>query len=231
MFIGLWPGNKVLFFQGSPGAINSDSSLGMKFWFYRTVKGDVVFSGQRLDAPALPMPEVVLRGNEDGYGETGFHPAGLGFPSEGCWEVTATIGVDHRMTFVTLVAKVPFDWPTGWPAGLPEGIRLIDSDLTGLPKSFGYIFGFYDGREGNVTVEIIQGLQEKPLPEADLQPVSVNGGPGVCIQGLWDEQNQYLADVDAATLAWSEADFSYRINQTGLGLLCTDLVRIGRASH
>ncbi|GAB4577427.1 MAG: hypothetical protein Fur0022_01580 [Anaerolineales bacterium] len=177
------------------------------------------------------MPEIVLRGNEDGYGETGFHPAGLVFSSEGCWEVTATIGVEHRMTFVTLVAKVPFDWPTGWPAGLPEGLWVVDADLSGLPKSFGYIFGFPDGREGKVSVEIIQGVQEKPLPEADLQQVTVSGEPGVCIQGLWDEQNQYHADVDAATLEWSEGDFSYRISQTGLGLLCEDLLRFARSSH
>lgn len=104
MFIGLWPEGKVIFHPDGPGQIFEDGSLGMKFWFYRTIPGDVIFSGERLDAPSPPMPEVILRGEEDGYGEVGFHPLGLVFPGEGCWRVYATIG-DSRMTFVTVVDK------------------------------------------------------------------------------------------------------------------------------
>jgi hypothetical protein len=102
MFIGLWPEGRVIFRPDGPGRIYPDGRLGMKFWFYRTVPGEVVFSGQRLDATAPPLPEVVLRGVPDGYGETGFHPAGLVFAGPGCWEVTGRVG-ESTLTFVTLV--------------------------------------------------------------------------------------------------------------------------------
>lgn len=107
IFIGLWPGGKVVFHPGGPRTQSPDGSLAMKFWFHRTVPGNVVIGGQRLDAQAPPMPETVLRGEEDGYGETGFHPAGLVFPGEGCWEVTARVG-DHEMSVVMLVVRFPF---------------------------------------------------------------------------------------------------------------------------
>ena len=48
------------------------------------------------------MPQVILRGRPDGYGETGIHPSTLIFPSEGCWEVTANVG-ETTLTFITLV--------------------------------------------------------------------------------------------------------------------------------
>jgi hypothetical protein len=215
LFIGLWPGNKVYFYPGGPGTIGPDGSLGMKFWFYRTVPGEVVFGGQRLDAPAPPMPATVLRGKEDGYGETGFHPAGLVFSSEGCWEVAASVG-NERLTFVTLVAYVPFE-PL-WPNWLPEGLAYQDADFTGLPGSFRFVFGSADGSAGAVSVETAQGGLEsaQPYPDAEQQPLTVNGQSGVCVR----------AGADAGALEWSEGGLSYRIRQDGLGLRCEDLLRI-----
>ena len=106
LFTMLWAEGKVIFRPGGPGRINSDGSLGMKWPWYRTIPGAVVIGGRRLDAPAPPMHPVLLRGIPDGYSETGFHPSGLLFPSEGCWEVTAKVG-KASLTFVTLVVKVP----------------------------------------------------------------------------------------------------------------------------
>jgi hypothetical protein len=106
IFTELWPGGKVIFSPDGPGHIAADGSLGMKWPWYRTVPGEVIITGQRLDAPAPLMPPTVLRGVPDGYGETGFHPSGLLFPSEGCWEVTAKVG-QASLTFVTLVVKAP----------------------------------------------------------------------------------------------------------------------------
>lgn len=40
----------------------------------------------------------------EGYGETGFQATALIFPSEGCWEVSGSIG-DKELRFVTLVVK------------------------------------------------------------------------------------------------------------------------------
>jgi hypothetical protein len=66
-----------------------------------------------LDAATAPMPTAILRDAPDGYGETGFHPSGLLFPSAGCGEVTAKVG-EASLTFVTLVVRIPFD--PAWPA-------------------------------------------------------------------------------------------------------------------
>ena len=38
----------------------------------------------------------------DGYGETGFQSTALGFPPEGCWEITGRAG-GAELTFVTRV--------------------------------------------------------------------------------------------------------------------------------
>ena len=39
-----------------------------------------------------------------GYGDRGFQPAGVTFPTEGCWEVTGKAGTS-TLTFVTFVIK------------------------------------------------------------------------------------------------------------------------------
>ena len=39
-----------------------------------------------------------------GYGEKGFQPSALFFPTEGCWEVTGRVR-DATLTFVTIVVK------------------------------------------------------------------------------------------------------------------------------
>jgi hypothetical protein len=52
----------------------------------------------------------------DGYGEIGFQSSGIIFPTPGCWEITAQVGVS-RLTFVTLV--VPPDAARGTPAAEP----------------------------------------------------------------------------------------------------------------
>jgi hypothetical protein len=233
MFIGLWPGGKIYFFPGGPGSQAPGGPLGMKFWFYRTVPGDVVIGGRRLDAPAPPMPETVLRGEEDGYGETGFHPAGLVFPTPGCWEVTARIG-EETMTFVTLVVTVPFA-PLR-PAWLPEelvdeGLRHVDTDVSDLPQAFHFVYGFRDGREGKLIVETRQGAAERApsYPEGALQwQGTVAGSPTVCLAGAWDSQSGWRDAAASSVLLWSGEGFGYRLVDDGLGLGCADLLRIVR---
>jgi hypothetical protein len=56
--------------------------------------------GQRLDTSAPPLRAEV----SDDYGDQGFVPSSLHFPSEGCWEVTGRLG-DASLTFVTFVLR------------------------------------------------------------------------------------------------------------------------------
>jgi hypothetical protein len=73
-------------------------SIWWKFPWWRLVPGDLTITGKRLDAPAPPLTPFV----PNGYGDTGFQASGVIFPSEGCWQVTGTLG-HASVTFVTLV--------------------------------------------------------------------------------------------------------------------------------
>src|SRR6266852_6378753 len=100
LWTGLWPDGKVVFSSGGPGSISKDGSLGMKFWWWRGVRGKLTITGRRLDAPAPPLRARI----PEGYGDIGFQATGLIFPTVGCWEVTGKAG-DASLRFVTLVVK------------------------------------------------------------------------------------------------------------------------------
>jgi hypothetical protein len=72
---------------------------GVKFAWWRIAPGDFVITTRRLDAPAVPLSADV----PSGYGELGFQPSGLNFPSIGCWEVVGTVA-GKTLTFVVNVA-------------------------------------------------------------------------------------------------------------------------------
>ena len=100
---GLWPDGTIVFRPNGPGYIYPDGSVGMKIAWYRgkAVRGKLKIQGKRLDAPALP-----LRSHFSDYGDTGFQASQVIFPTEGCWQVTGTVG-DASVTFVTRVVKLP----------------------------------------------------------------------------------------------------------------------------
>jgi hypothetical protein len=170
------------------------------------------------------MPTVVLKGEPDGYGETGFHPSGLIWPGEGCWEVTARVGKES-LTFVTLVARVPID-PL-WLNWLPEGLVNDTTQLSLSPWSIREVYRSPDG-SGEIITETTLGSREKPAlyPGAVPGQVVVHGQPGLCIQGAIDEKGQWQAGADAAVLEWQEGEILYTIRQIGAGLRCEDLLKI-----
>lgn len=71
---------------------------GEKVIWIRPAGTDLTVTGQRLDAEAPP-----LRADIPCCYSTGFQVTGLYFPTEGCWEVTATAD-EHELRFVTRVA-------------------------------------------------------------------------------------------------------------------------------
>jgi hypothetical protein len=74
--------------------------LHAKFPWWRAASGALTIRGRRLDASAAPMgPHIPA-----GYGDRGFQPTGLLFPSEGCWEVTGSAAGEH-LTFVVKVRR------------------------------------------------------------------------------------------------------------------------------
>jgi len=78
--------------------IDDDGSIRAKRPWFRGDPGRVVVSGTRLDAAAPALVARVF----DGYGETGFQPSAIYFPTRGCWRVTGALG-DERLTFVVEV--------------------------------------------------------------------------------------------------------------------------------
>jgi hypothetical protein len=94
---GLWPGGVI---NAGPEFVARDGSVGMKFGWWRAATGTLQLSGRRLDGPAPPVRANV----PDGYGDTGFQPSGVDFPTEGCWEVTGALPTTS-LTFVTFVIK------------------------------------------------------------------------------------------------------------------------------
>ncbi len=222
LWTALGPGGKIV---ATPNYVHKDGSIDWKIGWYRGVRGKLTVTGRRLDAVAPP----VQGDYEIDYGDFGFQSGGILFPTEGCWEITGTVG-DASLTFVTLVAKVPFE--PAWPRWGPDGTGIIDYDTTGLPDSLRIISGFPSGEDGEFSIETTQGIRENdtPHPEGVQQLVMVGGQAGVCVLGAWDEQGQWQAEADAGVLEWSAGGFSYRITHTGLALDCEDLLRIAGAS-
>jgi hypothetical protein len=84
--------------EGGPSALSED---GIKVGWFRPEGADLAITGQRLDAEAPPLEAHVPC-----CYPTRFQATGLTFPSEGCWEITAT-AADRALSFVVLLAPQP----------------------------------------------------------------------------------------------------------------------------
>ncbi len=82
--------------------INGDGSIYAKVGWWRGVPGNLVVSGRRLDRSAPPLRAGVPNGS---YGNEGFIPSALTFPTVGCWRVIGKQG-GASLTFVVKVTKV-----------------------------------------------------------------------------------------------------------------------------
>jgi hypothetical protein len=103
--VALWPDGQLVAGElpdgGSYARVMPDGSIETKLGWWRGVEGPLRVHGRRLDAAAPPLRADV----PDGYPRTGFQPAGIVFPAEGCWRVTGRIGSRAGLTFVVRVRK------------------------------------------------------------------------------------------------------------------------------
>lgn len=96
LWVALWD-DGIIRWRAEP-----DGSIGMKFPWWRGVRGRLRIKGRRLDAVAPPLRAHVPRG----YGATGFQSTAVVFPTPGCWKVTGAVA-GARLEFVTLVLEEP----------------------------------------------------------------------------------------------------------------------------
>ena len=97
IWTGLWRDGIVLV---TPKQVLPDGSLRMKFFWFLAADGPLTVTGKRLDANAAALRTDIAAG----FTGAGFQPSHLIFPTEGCWEITATAN-GSELTFVTRVAK------------------------------------------------------------------------------------------------------------------------------
>jgi hypothetical protein len=99
----LWPKGKVL---AGEQDVRPDGSIEIKFpWWAAGVEGGLSIAGRRLDGTAPPVRAQINSGwPETGFSGDAFWASGIIFASEGCWQVTGSVGAT-RLTFVTLVVK------------------------------------------------------------------------------------------------------------------------------
>lgn len=112
---GLPSDGKIIFAPDGPGFIEPGGSLGIKFAWVRNVPGELLVGGRRLDGESAPARAYL----NDGYGDRGFQPVYLIFPTPGCWEITGGIGA-ARLTFVVFVERVGDGPPWRWAHAGPE---------------------------------------------------------------------------------------------------------------
>jgi len=88
---------------GDWATVNGDGSISAKVGWWRGVPGQLVITGRRLDASAPPLLADLPPASS--YGETGFIPSALTFPTVGCWRVAGKQG-GASLTFVVEVTRV-----------------------------------------------------------------------------------------------------------------------------
>ena len=110
---------RVVFKPGGSGFVDHDGALGLKWGFERLKPGRLFVGGRRLDAAADPARAYIYD-----YGENGFQPIYLLFPTPGCWEISAGVGAAATpLTFVVLVEKIG-DGPSARQDGPGPGRRV-----------------------------------------------------------------------------------------------------------
>jgi hypothetical protein len=110
---------RVVFRPGGSGFVDHDGALGIKWAFERLKRGRLFVGGRRLDATAGPARAYIYD-----YGDSGFQPIYLVFPTPGCWEISASVGAaTSPLTFVVLVEQVG-DGPS-WRENGPQPGRRV----------------------------------------------------------------------------------------------------------
>lgn len=95
------PGKRFVFTSESGGFIDQHGAVGSKVGWFRNIRGQLDITGRRLDGQSPRLRAWI----PDGYGDTGFQPAYVLFPTPGCWEIVGSVG-RQKLVFVVEVELV-----------------------------------------------------------------------------------------------------------------------------
>lgn len=100
---GVWtvlsPTGMAIIGGAGGGQIEPDGTLSVKWPWWRDGTGQLQITGRRLGADPGRLAADV-----PGFYGPGFQPSGISFSSEGCWEVSGTVG-GAQLTFVVEVIR------------------------------------------------------------------------------------------------------------------------------
>ena len=105
---------RFVFVPNGAGFTDRDGAMGIKFAWFRLKPGTLYVGGRRLDGEAAPARAYM----SDGYGDEGFQPVYLVFPTPGCWEITGGVG-EARLSFVLRVERIGAGPPSWYPFPSP----------------------------------------------------------------------------------------------------------------
>lgn len=104
-----------------------------------------------------------------------------------------------------------------------EGVHLISNEWAVLR---------YVANHG--VLEVGKGTKRpllqtrRPYPPKTRKTTTVNGQLAIFIQGGWDDNGNWDANIDSALLEWSSGGFHYRLQHSGLGLDYQQMIDFGR---
>ena len=104
-----WFGNNALWVRlpkdtGLPAQYDPTlKTLATKFPWWRTLNGKLTVTAQRLDGPTGQFQAQI--GSPEEYGDIGFDPSYILWPSTGCWRLTGTVA-GRSLTVTVRVVRV-----------------------------------------------------------------------------------------------------------------------------
>lgn len=81
----------------------------------------------------------------------------------------------------------------------------------------------YIQQQNSVLRAVPRGEGTSLYPESSKRTFYVKGEPAICVQGTWNEQNEWDETADTTTLIWSKDKTPISIIQSGQGYSCDDL--------
>jgi hypothetical protein len=110
---------RITFEPGGGGFVDSDGALGMKVGWERKKKGKLNVGGRRLDGEAKPARAYLYD-----YGDEGFQPTYVVFPTPGCWKIVGRVGDNNEELAATVFIRKIGDGPSAKFDGLGKGWRV-----------------------------------------------------------------------------------------------------------